>query len=105
MIVRAALDLAVHRHLLDHNVAHSARGRRRRPATTSARSWSASELADFLTAARAQRLYPALYLVAHTGMRRGELVGLKGADLDPSGHACRSPGPCSASPADQSSSP
>ena len=30
----------------------------------------------------AQRLYPALHLTAHTGMRRGEVVGLKWCDLD-----------------------
>ena len=45
MIVRAALDLAAQRRLLDHNVAHSAHGRRRRAETTPARAWSADELA------------------------------------------------------------
>lgn len=33
-------------------------------------------------AARTHRLYPALHLTAHTGMRRGEVVGLKWSDLD-----------------------
>jgi hypothetical protein len=51
MIVRAALDLAVQRRLLGHNVAHSAHGRRRRGTSTPARSWSADELATFLSAA------------------------------------------------------
>ncbi len=82
MIVRAALDLAVQRRLLDHNVAHSGHGRRRHAQISPARAWSASELAAFLSAARRQRLYPALHLAAYTGMRRGELVGLKWADLD-----------------------
>ena len=41
-----------------------------------------SELHQFLTAAAPQRLYPALHLAAHTGMRRGEVVGLKWCDLD-----------------------
>jgi integrase len=36
----------------------------------------------FLRAARSQRLYPALHLTAYTGMRRGEVVGLKWSDLD-----------------------
>jgi integrase len=35
-----------------------------------------------LAAARSPRLYPALHLTAHTGMRRGEVVGLKWSDLD-----------------------
>ena len=83
MIVRAALDLAV---------APRTRRPQRRPRTpeaaaarsahASARSWTALELRQFLTAARPQRLYPALHLAAHTGMRRGEIVGLKWSDLD-----------------------
>jgi hypothetical protein len=40
MIVRAALDLAVQRRLVDHNVAYSAHRRRRRSPTTPARAWS-----------------------------------------------------------------
>ena len=82
MIIRAALDLAVGRRLLDRNVAHAAQARRRRVTRSAARSWTAPELAAFLAAARTQRLYPALHLAAHTGMRRGEVVGLKWADLD-----------------------
>jgi integrase len=82
MIIRAALDLAVQRALLDHNVAHSAQLRLPRADAPTARSWTAAELAAFLVAARAQRLYPALHLTAHTGMRRGEVVGLKWCDLD-----------------------
>ena len=49
-----------------------------------ARSWTASELATFLDTARHHRLYPALHVAAHTGMRRGEVVGLKWCDLDTS---------------------
>ena len=33
-------------------------------------------------AARSQRLYPALHLTVYSGMRRGEVVGLKWSDLD-----------------------
>jgi integrase len=82
MMLRAALDLAVQCRLLDHNVAYAAHGRGHRPASSPARSWSTVELARFLDAARRRRLYPALHLAAHTGMRRGEIVGLKWADLD-----------------------
>jgi integrase len=82
MMVRAALDVAVQRRLLDHNVAHSAHRRRRRAGTAHARAWSADELATFLAAARSRHLYSALHVAAHTGMRRGEIAGLKWADLD-----------------------
>ena len=41
--------------------------------------------APFSHAAKDQRLYPALHLAAHTGMRRGELVGLKWTDFDATG--------------------
>lgn len=84
MIVRSALDLAVRRQVLDHNVAHATHARRQQPTRVRSRAWTALELADFLTAARSQRLYPALHLTAYTGMRRGEVVGLKWSDLEQS---------------------
>jgi integrase len=82
MIIRAALDLAVRRGLIKHNVAQSEQIRLVRTRGTTARSWTAAELATFLGVARSHRLYPALHLAAHTGMRRGEVVGLKWSDLD-----------------------
>jgi integrase len=86
LIIRNALDLAAHRQLVDRNVALSVHSPRRRGGgTTVARVWNAQELRAFLKFARSQRLYPALHLAAHTGMRRGEVVGLKWADLDTQG--------------------
>jgi integrase len=84
MIIRAALDLAVQRELIDRNVAASTQLRLPRAGRTTARAWTAPELATFLAAARRHRLYPTLHLAAHTGMRRGEVVGLKWSDLDTS---------------------
>ncbi len=82
MIIRAALEAAAHRHLVHRNVSDAAHARLGRARATTARAWTASELAMFLDNARNQRLYPALHLTAHTGMRRGEVVGLKWSDLD-----------------------
>ncbi len=81
-VIRAALDHAVARRLVDRNVARDTRRRRRPPVSGVARSWTANELSVFLTAARGQRLYPAIHFAAHTGMRRGEIVGLKWSDLN-----------------------
>ena len=82
MIVRAALDLALQRELIERNVAASTQLRLPRAGCTTARTSTAPDLATFLVAARPHRLYPALHLTAHTGMRRGEVVGLKWSDLD-----------------------
>jgi integrase len=83
MIVRACLDQAVERKLVAHNVAYDSHARPSRRATVAPMAWSAEELSVFLVAAARQRLYPALHLAAHTGMRRGEIVGLKWLDLNP----------------------
>jgi len=83
MIIRAALEAAMDRQLLDRNVAHRAHARLPRAGTTAARVWTASELGQFLDTSRPHRLHPLLHLTAHTGMRRGEVVGLKWSDLDP----------------------
>jgi len=82
MIIRAALDLAVRREVVGQNVAARAHLRPTRAGNAVARTWTDAELARFLDAARPHRLYPALHLAAHTGMRRGEIVGLKWCDLD-----------------------
>ncbi len=103
-VVRASLDLAVRRQLLDHNVAHAAQARRRRPTKTTARVWTARELAGFLKLAGSQRLYPALHLTAFTGMRRGEVAGSSGPTSTEPTTASRSRGPCRTSQAGPSSS-
>ena len=46
------------------------------------RVWTPEQLRAFLANARTDRLYAAWLLVATTGMRRGELAGLRWIDLD-----------------------
>jgi integrase len=83
VIVRSALDLAVERRLVDHNVARTAQPPRPRVLDRSGpQSWTAAQLNEFLASARNQRLYPALHLAADTGRRRGEIVGRKWSDLN-----------------------
>ncbi len=81
VVMRSSLRFAVERHLVDHNVAVEAR-----PPRMSTRSrpspeiWSAEQLAVFLDHIAHLRLYPAIHLAAMTGMRRGEIVGLRWGD-------------------------
>lgn len=44
--------------------------------------WCAAELHRFLVAIADEPLYPAVHLAALTGMRRGEILGLRWGDLD-----------------------
>src|SRR5690606_31030089 len=46
------------------------------------KAWDATQLRGFLDAVRSHRLHPAFHLAAHTGMRRGEVLGLRWCDLD-----------------------
>ncbi len=67
--------------LVQRNVAASANApRQTRPQER--RTWSADEAATFLEAVRDDELYTLLHLAIATGMRRGELLGLRWRDLD-----------------------
>ena len=44
------------------------------------------QLRQFLQEITSHRLYPAFYLLATTGMRRGEVLGLRWSDVDLDGH-------------------
>ena len=46
------------------------------------RVWDAEQLRQFLDGIDQHRLHPAYYLAANTGMRRGEILGLRWKDVD-----------------------
>jgi len=81
-VISNALDLAVDRQLLDTNPARRARPPRRATRSTVPAIWTAAQLGEFLDLTKTKRLHAALHLVAHTGIRRGELAGLNWGDLD-----------------------
>ena len=87
LIVRSALNETTEQGLTRTNVALTAR--RPQPHARPRRGpeiWTADELATFLRFALGYRLHPALYLTATTGMRRGEIVGLRWGDWNPDTH-------------------
>lgn len=83
--LHAALKDAVREGLLARNVAdvaHAPRDRDFEP-----RLWTVTQAREFLDAARDDRLGPFYILAALTGMRSGELRGLRWADVDLDGRA------------------
>jgi integrase len=83
MVLRRALTDAHRRGLIVRNPAEIAQAPKRRPlATGELRARNAEQLTTFLELARGHRLYVALWLSANTGMRRGEVLGLRWGDID-----------------------
>jgi len=83
LIIRGALGDAVRGGLVSRNVALVAHAPRLRSIPrVEQRSWTAEELQAFLRAACGHRFFAALWLAAFTGMRRGELLGLRWGDFD-----------------------
>jgi integrase len=74
---------AADRGLVSRNVATTARPPKpRKTAAKQIQFWTPEELARFLAFVRADRLYALWHVAAMTGMRRGELVGLRWKDVD-----------------------
>lgn len=84
LVIRGALTDAVRRGLVPRNVALVARSPRLRTVRTpEQQAWTANELQAFLRAAAGHRLFAPLWVLAFTGMRRNELLGLRWDDFDP----------------------
>ena len=85
-VLRKALADAKRWGILTRNVADSAApprpGLAKNDAARKQKTWTAEQLKQFLTHVRAERIYPAFLLAATTGMRRGEVLGLRWCDLD-----------------------
>jgi integrase len=80
-IVRKALGDALRKGLVVRNVALAV-DPPRVTASPEQRCWTEDQLRLFLQKAEKHRLFPALRLAAMTGMRRGEVVGLRWPDID-----------------------
>ncbi|MPZ16134.1 MAG: tyrosine-type recombinase/integrase [Chloroflexi bacterium] len=81
MLHRAFRD-AVRWGLLYENPADRCDPPRDRTGPESMRTWSPNELASFLIYAETDDLYPLWLLIAMTGMRRGEALGLRWPDIN-----------------------
>lgn len=79
-LIHRALKDAARWRLVVRNVAEDADPPR--PQRREMRTWSADDLARFLASATGDRLYPLWALIAATGMRRGEALGLHWRDVD-----------------------
>lgn len=79
-LLQTALRHAVRLGLISHNPCQNVR--KPRTAKAEMRVLTAGQVAVFLKAAESDRLYAMYYLAIATGMRQGELFGLKWADID-----------------------
>ena len=83
MVLRRALDDAVRRGWILANPAKVAHAPKRRPlSSNTSRVWNAQQLGAFLASTRDHRYHAALWVTANTGMRRGEILGLRWGDVD-----------------------
>ena len=79
-ICYSALKWGVQMRMLQENVAESVKTPKRNKQEM--KTWTKDEVATFLNVAKEDRLYPLFYVAIGTGLRRGELLGLKWEDVD-----------------------
>lgn len=80
MILREALSHAVKWEVIPRNVAEAVTPPKEEKSR--ARTWTKEEAQAFLRAVSGHRLYPLYLLAISTGMRRGEILGLRWQDID-----------------------
>lgn len=80
VMARKALEDAVGWRRLAWNPARAVKAPA--PSPSPMRVWSADELRAFLVAVEGDRLHPVFVVLASTGMRRGEALGLRWTDVD-----------------------
>ncbi|MFG2882589.1 tyrosine-type recombinase/integrase [Streptomyces sp. NPDC048297] len=82
-VLKSALEHAVREEEIPRNVARNVRTGTPRPRRFE--PLTAEEAREFLAAASGHRLQPLFELALHTGLRKGELLGLRWEDLDLTG--------------------
>jgi integrase len=82
VVIRKALSDAVDAGLIPRNPADKVKPPRPEAHTTQLRYWTPRELRQFLELIEGHWLESALHLLAMTGARRGEVAGLRWADVD-----------------------
>lgn len=81
-ILRKALEDAVRWNLLQRNIADQADPPSSPSGGVEMKTWTAEELSHFLDFVASDRLRGAWVLAATTGLRRGEVLGLRWSDVD-----------------------
>ncbi|GAA3872442.1 hypothetical protein GCM10023084_26760 [Streptomyces lacrimifluminis] len=82
-VLKSALEHAVREEEIPRNAVRNVRTGAPRPRRFE--PLTAAEAREFLAAARSHRLQPLFELALHTGLRKGELLGLRWEDLDSAG--------------------
>ena len=88
-VIRKAIGDAERKGIVQRNVARLADKPSTSQLDTERPAWTPEELRTFLDAAEGHELFPLFRLGALTGMRRGELCGLRWEDVDLAGRTLR----------------